>query len=125
MDSSDLDAAREALRKREKISVGNRAHIGSWSRGSEAPESIQNLPQWAESRGIDAAIWTGLPSKFQDKNGQIPTCDQVIGYLAGLTGAVRDAAERYIRWTPRQIDTYYRRNIEAALQWTPQDPGSL
>lgn len=122
MDSSDLDVAREALRKREHIPAGNHAHIGSWSKGHDTPESIQNLPQWAESPGIDAVIWTNLPSKFQGKNGQIPTCDQVISYLAGLTGAVREAAERYIRWTPRQVDTHYRRNIEAALQWTPLDP---
>lgn len=52
MDSSDLDVAREALRKREHIPAGNRAHIGSWSKGDDTPESIQNLPQWAESRAL-------------------------------------------------------------------------
>jgi hypothetical protein len=41
-----------------------------------------------------------------------------IKHLSGLTGRAREDAERYIRFTPEQIDTPYRRRIEAELHWT-------
>jgi hypothetical protein len=41
------------------------------------------------------------------------------GYLAGLQGLERDMAEEYIRLTPRQIATPYRKAIEGAFGWTP------
>jgi hypothetical protein len=92
------------------------------SQGNNAPELILDLPEWAASRGVRSVIWTALPSKFGGKNGETPTCEQVLRCLSGLTGAARDAAERYVRFAPRQIDTLYRRQIEAALQWAAQNP---
>ena len=119
MDSSDIDAAREALQKREGISKEHAAYIGAWSHDDKSPDLILNLPQWATVHGIQSVIWTALPSRFEGKDKRTPTSAEVIRYLSGLTGAIRDEAERYIRTAPRQIDTQYRRNIEAALHWTP------
>lgn len=119
MDHADLAVAKEALRKREHISDANAKYIGSWSRGQDSPMLIHNLPHWAESHGLEAVIWTALPSRFNDTDGETPAIEQVLEYLSGRTGAVRDAAERYIRLAPRQIDTLYRRRIEAVLHWTP------
>lgn len=67
---------------------------------------------------MESVIWTALPAKFNDEEGKKPKPEEVVEYLSGLTGALRDTAERYIRLAPRQIDTPYRRRIEAALQWT-------
>ena len=115
-----LDEAREALRKREDIPEANAIkHIQAWSKGDSAPALPADLPQWAESRGIDSVLWTALPPKFNDKNGQVPTVDEAVSYLGGLTGQKRENAERYIRFAPRQINTPYRRRIEAELRWTP------
>lgn len=118
MDSPDLDSAREALRQREGIPQKGINRIGAWSVGDVPPESIINLPQWAEAHGIQGVIWTALPPRFDGKD-QKPTKEQVLHYLASLTGARRDATERYIRRAPRQVDTQYRRTIEVYLQWTP------
>jgi hypothetical protein len=123
MNTEDLQTAKEALRVREDIAAASiGTHIGAWSAGNPGPSLVVNLPQWADSRGIDSVVWTALPCKFNSENGQAPTIDQVVEYLSGLTGRRREEAERYIRFAPKQIDTPCRRRIESALQWTPVEP---
>jgi hypothetical protein len=61
-------------------------------------------------------VWTSLPPKFNDLKDVI-TVDQAVAYLKSLTGAARDISEQYVRNTPRQIDTIFRRRIEAELGW--------
>lgn len=118
MDLTDVTDAREALRKREGVSAKRAAEVRGWSKGDASPELILNLQEWAASRGVESVVWTALPSKFNGKEGLTPTIKQVLEYLGDLTGAARGAAECYIRSAPRQIDTQYRRRIEAALHWT-------
>jgi len=121
MDATNLKSAREALGLREGIPKDDSKGIGDWSVGASPPELIFGLPTWAEVRGIQHVVWTALPPKFDGK-WETPTGDQILRYLSTLVGTARDFAERYIRYTPRQIDTTYRRRIEAALQWTPLIP---
>lgn len=121
MDSTNLASAKSDLRKREGIpEMNEEKHIGSWSTGQPSPALIPSLAEWASAHGITHVIWTNLPPKFNGEE-RLPTPDQVVQYLAGLTGAQREVAERYVRFTPRQIDTTYRRYIEAALQWKALD----
>lgn len=120
MDATELETAREALRNREGIPKTHRNRIGVWSAGQKSPDLIADLPKWADACGIEAVVWTALSSKFDDSDN--PTLEQVVTYLSGLTGTSRENAERYIRFTPRQIDTAYRRGIEAVLHWTPITP---
>ena len=115
MDASDLQPAKDALFEREGCKKPE--HIASWSRGVATPPSIVELPQWAEAHGIDHVVWTGLPPKIGNQE-RVPTINEVLAHLKGLIGAPRDTAETYIRRTPRQIDTAYRRRIEAELGWT-------
>ena len=125
MDTTDIGAARKALRMREGILERNeQSHIGSWSAGQTAdqpmPKCVLGISDWAQARSVHHVVWTALPPKFEEIV-QTPTQENVIQYLKGLTGTQRDNAERYIRFTPIQIDTTYRRGIEAALQWTAYD----
>ena len=116
---SELAAAREALCDREGVPRKKmELSIGSWSRGGANPKCILELENWATARGISSVVWTELPPKFRDVSGQRPSIEEAISYLGGLTGPTRDLAEQYIRHAPRQVDTIYRRRIEAALGWS-------
>jgi hypothetical protein len=116
---TELENAREALRDREGIPGTNwSSRIGSWQREDGTPDDpILELPRWAETHSVDAVIWTALKPGFCGQHTS-PSVEQVIEYLQDLTGTARDHAERYIRCAPRQIDTAYRRRIEAALGWS-------
>lgn len=122
-----LDEAREALRKREGIPPRNvNIHIGVWEDGKQVRgnDTRDRIEAWAKLQKFDAVVWTELPPKFPDTNGNaqegvVPTAEQVVSHLDVLKGAERNNAENYVRLTPRQIDTAYRRHIEARLGWTP------
>ena len=79
---------------------------------------MPGIEKWARARDLDGVIWTALPAKFDDED-RTPSEEEVIAHLRRLTGTQRDEAERYIRQAPRQIDTPYRRRIEAELHWLP------
>jgi hypothetical protein len=114
---TDLKDAKRALADREGLTAGDwQKHIGGWRAGEPTPNMIPDLPEWAKTRGLDAVIWTALEPKLDTVSS--PSAEQIISYLRSLAGPKRDLAERYIRCTPRQIDTEYRHQIEAALGWS-------
>lgn len=49
------------------------------------------------------------------------TPDEAVAYLRQLPHEQRRHAERYIRMTPCQVDTPYRRRFELEFGWTPLD----
>ena len=117
MDSDSLEEAKERLRLRERTTKEN---IGDWSREGPCRDSIPKLSEWALARNIDSVVWTKLRPKFNGDDTWQPNVEDVLRYLQALTGTARDAAEKYIRRAPRQIDTAYRRRIEAELHWLPR-----
>ena len=113
-----LDEGKKALAVREGISDENiTKYIGSWSLGNADLACIVNIGAWATSRGVEHIVWTALPPKFKAVNDKIPSPEDVVTHLSELTGPARDNAEKYIRRAPKQIDTTYRRYIEARLGW--------
>ncbi|HIP78959.1 MAG TPA: hypothetical protein EYH07_10920 [Kiloniellaceae bacterium] len=111
-----MEAACEALAQREGTT--DPAHIGRWTSGEEQPEVIAGLADWADARALDGVVWTALPPKFD--SARTPDVDEVLTFLAGLDGAERAFAERYVRRTHPQIRTHYRARIESALGWHPR-----
>lgn len=120
MDARTANDARENLRKREGISTNDAAkYVGSWPNGPKHP--IPALEDWARARHLDAVVWTALPPKLESAKGDQPKEDEIINYIRELRGPRRTNAEQYVRRTPRQIDTAFRRRMEAEFNWTPLD----
>lgn len=123
MTLSNIDEAMKALGDRERITAADwKSRIGKWCTGDEDPELIPSMSNWAQAHGIDVAIWTALPPRYK-RQGEAsftmerPPLEWVVKHLQGLTGSRRETAERYFRRTPPQIDTEYRRHVEATLGW--------
>ncbi|HEU5381545.1 MAG TPA: hypothetical protein VFV38_39495 [Ktedonobacteraceae bacterium] len=118
MTVSDLATAKEKLAEREGISVGDISkYIGYWSStGSCHGQCSEVIGRWASSPGLDAVIWTNLPPKVHNEE-RVPGVEEILTFLQNQPSEQRKQAEEYIRKTPRQIDTDYRRHIEAALNW--------
>ena len=117
--SPDLQSATQDLCNREGITGKDPfSLIGQWKRDDAGPDNIPDLPAWAEAHGLDAVIWTALNPKFRGHNNVRPSADQVIEHLRELTGTPQKDAKQYIECAPRQIDTDYRRRIEAELGWS-------
>ncbi|MBP7482407.1 MAG: hypothetical protein KA788_07730 [Lacunisphaera sp.] len=114
-----LMEARARLALREGISAHRiNLDIGAWSQGDAEVPTIPGLAAWTAAAGVSHVVWTALAPKFGGQAGRVPTVDEVLLHLDGLAGAERDVAEQYVRRTPRQVDTVYRRAIEARLGWT-------
>jgi hypothetical protein len=122
---TDIPTAKEALRVRECLTSKDwSSQIGTWQQKERAPAKMLDLPAWAVARGLDAVIWTALGPKFKGYGeNESPPAKKVIEYLRELVGPCRNSAKQYIERAPRQIDTDYRRQIEAALGWSCKDSG--
>lgn len=115
-----LDDAIESLRVREDILPKNvSSHIGRWVGGKRSKALDPEIRHWASKMKLDAVLWTALPPKYGGSNGVVPSAKEVVDYLARLPYEKRRLAEEYVRRTPLQIDTDYRRQIEMHLGWVP------
>lgn len=95
-----------------------RKSIGFYSKDSNIfkPETFEfktNIKNWIQNTDFDAVIWTNL----EDNKKIAP--NKRIEYLQKLKGIKTSLAEEYIRKTPTQIKTKYRKLIEKELNWTP------
>lgn len=120
MSVSDKKIAMEKLAEREGIRPENISHdIGWWtSPGTWQGQSAEAIGKWASLIGLDAVIWTNLAPKFYNE-ARVPTIEEVLSFLHKQSPARKKRAEEYVRKAPRQIDTAYRRRIEAEFHWTP------
>lgn len=117
LDCDSLELASQALKEREEIPQTRHDGIGSLV---VQKTSIGPLAEWAIAREIEAVIWTALPPRGARGESHIPTVEETIAYLDGLSGKTREHAKSYHQSVPAQIDTAYRRAITVALGWYPQ-----
>jgi hypothetical protein len=120
MATDNLETAITSLLEREEIPEKKKTIlIGSIKVEEETIDNIKlKIKSWAINLKLDAVIWTNLPPKFPDTPGQILTVDKAIEYLYSIEVDKKRLAEEYIRRTPKQIDTEFRRRFEAEFGWS-------
>lgn len=123
MATDKLAVAKKSLQVRENIPKCNfETSIGAVNIEENTDEPIKLIIQeWAKIMKIDAVIWTSLPPKFNGNNGQSPSLEEAIIHLKGLNINKMNTAKEYIRRTPTQIDTDFRREFEKEFGWTHKE----
>lgn len=117
MSVGELSEAIESLRIRENIQRESLIHhVLASENNSDDIKSI--IIEWLRYKQLDAAIWTGL-SYSKKTNQERPSIEEILHHLTTIDHNSRKNAEEYIRKTPRQVDTAYRRIIELHYGWTP------
>ncbi|WP_288475765.1 hypothetical protein [uncultured Pantoea sp.] len=119
LNTASLESACRALRIREAIPDSRADGIGMMTVTDNAAGP---LATWAQAKGIEGLIWTGLPARMASVEGQIPTLEDARHYLQQLTGETRTHAFHYIEQVPAQIDTDYRRALADLTRWQPDAP---
>lgn len=81
----------------------------------------ENIKNWMSTTDFDGVIWTNLPEKWEIKENKIVIenidPNNRIDYLQNLKGIQSALAEEYVRNTPKQITTKYRKLIIETLGW--------
>jgi len=116
LNTASLESACRALRLREAIPDSRIDGVGMMT---VTETSAGPLAEWAQAKGIEGVVWTGLPARIAGVEGQIPTLDEARCYLQTLTGETREHAYNYIQQVPAQIDTVYRRAFADLTRWQP------
>ena len=104
-----------------------RNSIGSYDKNKDTFSSkfqFENeIKNWIKNTDFDAVIWTNLCENWNIKNEKGDIIRQIeperrIEYLKELKGNTSAIAEEYIRRTPIEINTDFRKEIEKKLNWT-------
>ena len=118
-DSLDLAVLNLAVRE-----GSGRKSIGYYDKSKDKFSPIEfsfkeNIKNWIQTTDFDAVIWTNLPEKWilNDENKTKIDSNNRIDYLQNLKGIESTLAEEYIRNTPKQIATTYRKQIIEILDW--------
>ena len=118
MTKNNLSDCINSLAQREETNSNNIHHIST--RDSTDDDVKMIIKEWLLNNNLDTAIWTAL--SFSSKTNNIrPDIQIILKHLDTLDTDKKKKAEEYIRKAPKQIDTDYRREIEAKFGWTNLD----
>lgn len=117
MGVANLSEAVESIRFREGKNL-NEKHIGRWPSEKAYPFS-EVISAWAVAKKLDGVVWTALPPRFAKTDYRVPTAEEALSHLSGLSGEEAIKAEMYVRRTPLAIRTPFRTLFEKEFGWFP------
>jgi hypothetical protein len=109
-----LDAQRD-LAAREGTSERNIRAVAVNTTDSD--DVSRRIHAWLVSKRLAGAVWTALPSNWQDRRGCSYTDEDAVNYLSGLTGEQAARARAYVEKAPKQIRTRARMLFQTKLGW--------
>lgn len=119
----DLRQASNNLSKREGCAI---THVASMKTADESgPDVVKaKIKEWLRSKPeVGAAVWTNLPSNWQDERHHEFTVEDAVRYLEELDQRQQEAKEllkrarEYVRNAPEQIQTQVRKRMGAKTVW--------
>lgn len=116
LDYADPETARQALAGREG---SGQLSIGLWP--GPVPRyavGAADIASWAQSKTLDAVVWTALPPRFAGVDRRAPESAQAaVEYLKGLEPEASTKAREYVEKAPAQVRTAFRTAFEEHLGW--------
>ena len=91
--------------------------LASGNASGTGKEIVEGVRLWCAAEGWSGAVWTDLPSTFEDHLGAPFSIPRAVAYLRTLTGDSLDEAVRYIENAPAATDTPLRRALAAQEWW--------
>ena len=125
---SSYESEEEAILNLAVREGSGRNSIGSYDKNKDTFSSKfqfeDEIKRWIKNTDFDTVIWTNLGENWNIKNDKGDIIRQIepekrIEYLKELKGNTSAITEEYIRRTPIEINTDFRKEIEATLNWTP------
>jgi len=121
MDTEDISESRKNLQAREGTIERYIDYIWKNEEYSYVLDSVEVVKGWAQEKGLDGVVWTGLYSNFEGKTGMEFTVENAVKYLDGLTSEDRKKAKEYIQKAPSQVRTPVRERVEDELGWQSEE----
>lgn len=122
-----LDGAIAGLGLRERIApdrwsdwIGLQSNsMRGANSGRADPVVRERIADWLCDQGLDAIVWTALPSRRPNGDERKPDTEELLTHLKSLSGEARSRAEEYIRRAPGSLRTFNRVRFEEELGWNP------
>lgn len=116
-----LEEARENLRSREGTdNLDNIGFVDFTINSQQIRQAnafvVDILRQWNEDKNFDVIIWSDFSPNFYNRLNQQFTETNVISFIANLPDEEKRSAIEYIRNTPAQITTRFRKSIETYIE---------
>jgi hypothetical protein len=77
------------------------------------PPVPETIPTWAQSKGIDLVVWTGLPTNFKAETGEDFSVDAAIRHLQSLPPEGKAMAAEYAWRAPHVVQTPLRTALQS------------
>ena len=119
--AATLAEAVESLQKREGMTGPQQIkdkNTGVWPADPKHASVRESVSKWGVAKCLDAVVWTALEPRCH-KEKRCPTAEEAVSIIRDLPHEKKRIAEEYVRRTPIQIDTDFRRRFEQEFGWRP------